>query len=97
MRKRVKILLLVNNQILLSLIEEVSSDLGQPDCKLINPIILLDEGDVAEDWLEEYTEQTTLMISSDKIITIAEADENYTRKYMMHCEDKYNIDFTKDD
>ena len=41
MAKEVKILALANRQILISEIEEVgSADIGEPDCKLINPFVI---------------------------------------------------------
>ena len=39
-QENLKLLILTNNQILLTQIEEVSTDLGEPDCKLIEPFIL---------------------------------------------------------
>ena len=38
--KPLKILILMNNQKLLTQIEEVSGELGDPDCKLIEPFVL---------------------------------------------------------
>ena len=40
MAKIVKLIALVNNKILLSEIEEVGAEVGEPDCKLINPVTL---------------------------------------------------------
>jgi hypothetical protein len=37
-RKVIKVLVLVNNQILISQIEEVGADIGEPDCKLSKTI-----------------------------------------------------------
>ena len=40
MAKIIKVLALTNNQLLISEVEEVgSADIGQPDCKLINPYV----------------------------------------------------------
>jgi hypothetical protein len=36
MEKTIKVLVLTNNQILVSQIEEVGADIGEPDCKLVN-------------------------------------------------------------
>ena len=40
MEKLIKILVLTNNQILISQIEEVTSELGEPDCRLTKPFEL---------------------------------------------------------
>ena len=40
MEKTVKVVVLVNDVILLSQIEEVGADIGEPDCKLINPFVV---------------------------------------------------------
>ena len=37
MEKIIKVIVLVNQQILISQIEEIGADIGEPDCKLINP------------------------------------------------------------
>ena len=37
---QVKILVLMNNKVLVSEIEEVGAEVGEPDCKLTNPVIL---------------------------------------------------------
>ena len=37
MSKIIKVILLANNQTLISEIEEVGADIGEPDCRLIRP------------------------------------------------------------
>ena len=37
MSKQIKLLVLTNDTILVTEIEEIGADIGQPDCKLINP------------------------------------------------------------
>jgi len=81
-----KIILLLNKQVLISEIEEVSSDLGEPDCKLIKPFLLKEgaiEGQqkVLEPFLMGYTKQDTFMISSDKILTLADPTPTLLEKY----------------
>lgn len=75
--------IVLNNSILISTIEETPSELGEPDCKLTNPfsIIKTESGCVLEPWLSDYTNQNSFMISSDKIITIAEPNETILSKY----------------
>lgn len=84
--KTIKVLVLNNNQILISQIEEVGSELGEPDCKLIEPYLVV-SGAVAglgctiEPWLMEYTIQNSFMISSDKILTIIDPKATLIEKY----------------
>jgi len=59
----------------ISKIEEVGADIGEPDCKLIEPFNLIPQPNgnaTLEPWLGELTGQTEFMISSEKILTIAE-------------------------
>ena len=51
-----KLLILTNNQILVSQIEEVGADIGEPDCKLIEPFVLNNDGTLSP-WLVEHTNQ----------------------------------------
>ena len=37
---QIKIIVLMNNKVLVSEIEEVGAEVGEPDCKLTNPVIL---------------------------------------------------------
>lgn len=73
----IKLIILLNSQIIISKIEEVPSELGEPDCKLVNPFIIKPpqiEGTspVLEPWMSLYTKQNDFMIHSDKILTIAD-------------------------
>ena len=86
----IKLIVLTNNEILVSEVEEVGAEMGEPDCKLIHPVILktteekitVEEGKVLlSPWLQAFTPDTTFMISSDKIITLAEPAENILEKY----------------
>ena len=76
----VKILYLTTNQILISQIEEVTSELGEPDCKLVEPFVICDDGTLSP-WLLEYTNQNDFMISSDKLLTIADPNSKLKIKY----------------
>ena len=82
----IKIIILLNNQILVSQIEEVGSDIGEPDCKLIKPYLITDNQLVAdqktyEPWNSDYTSEDVFMISSDKIITLADPRPTILEKY----------------
>jgi len=80
MEKTIKAILLTNNQILISQIDEVGADIGQPDCKLTNPFIIQKEGTL-EPWLVSVSRQDEFMISSDKIITLTEPMPTLVEKY----------------
>ena len=91
MAKIVKLIALVNNKILLSEIEEVGAEVGEPDCKLINPVTLtttedkitVEEGKVVlTKWLSNLTKDREFMISSDKILTMSDPAPTILEKYM---------------
>ena len=62
MEKTIKAILLTNNQILVSQIDEVGADIGQPDCKLTNPFTLQKDGTL-EPWLISVSRQDVFMES----------------------------------
>ena len=76
----VKLLILLNNQILISQIEEVGADIGEPDCKLVKPFIA-NSDKTLEPFLCGYTKETTFMMSSDKILTLADPTPTLLEKY----------------
>ena len=78
--ENVKILFLSNNQILISQIEEVGADIGEPDCKLIEPYVINSDGTLSP-WLIDISVQESFMIHSDKIITIADPKATLVEKY----------------
>ena len=80
MERTIKALLLTNNQILITQIDEVGADIGEPDCKMTNPFLLKDDGTL-EPWLISISRQDTFMISSDKILTITEPMPTLVEKY----------------
>ena len=65
--------------ILISEIDEVIADIGQPDCKLINPCTLID-GKV-ERWLSGVTTDNVMFISSDKIVTLVDPSKHILEEY----------------
>ena len=79
--KTIMLILLMNNTFLISEIEEVVVDFGEPNCRLINPCLLTGESEMAP-WIEEYTDANELMISSDKILTIVEPKKPLLDKYL---------------
>jgi hypothetical protein len=79
-QKTIKILALLNNQILITQIEEVGADIGEPDCKLINPFVVRSD-QTLEPFLCGYTKENTFMMSSDKILTLANPTPTLLEKY----------------
>lgn len=80
MERNVKCLLLKVDTILVTEIIEVGSELGEPDCKLINPYEFFSE-DNMKPW-PEVTNQTELMIHSDSILTIVDPTPEIIKKYL---------------
>ena len=71
----------MNNLKLVTQIEEVAPvDLGDPNCKMIDPY-LIGEQDPLSPWLVECTSQNEFMISSDKILTILDPKPTLLEKY----------------
>ena len=80
MEKIIKAIVLTNNKVLVSQIDEVGADVGEPDCKLTNPYMLKDDGTM-EPWLINISRQDVFMISSDKILTLTEPMPTLVEKY----------------
>ena len=78
----VKIVHLTTNQTLISEIAEIAAVVPcEPDCKLINPFIIKQDN-VLEPWLLNVTKDDIFMISSDKILTLAEPTPTLLEKYI---------------
>ena len=65
---------------MISQIDEVTSELGEPDCKLTEPFVINDDGTLSP-WLLDITTQNTFMISSDKILTLVQPNSKLVKKY----------------
>ena len=71
----------MHQQILVSQLEEVAPlDIGDPNCKLIEPFIL-GENDTLTPWLIDVTNENEFMLCSDKILTLVEAKPTLLEKY----------------
>ena len=75
-----KVLVLATGITLISQIEEVSSELGSPDCKLTEPFIVNSDQSLSP-WLVDLTNQNTFVMHSDKILTIADPTGKLKDKY----------------
>jgi len=70
----------MNNLTLISQIEEVGADIGEPDCKLVKPFVVKNN-QTLEPFLCGYTKENTFMMSSDKILTLADPTSTLLEKY----------------
>jgi hypothetical protein len=78
----VKIIHLTTNQILISEIAEIAAVVpGEPDCKMVNPFTIK-EDQTLEPWLLSVTKDDIFMISSDKILTLADPTPTLLEKYL---------------
>ena len=83
-QKIIKVIALINNLILVTQIEEIGADIGEPDCKLVKPFLITKENGydpILEPFLCGYTKQDTFMMSSDKILTLADPTPTLLKKY----------------
>jgi len=78
MDKMIKVILLTNSERIISEIDEVGAEIGEPDCKLIKPYDVKD----LVSWMGEYTDQNEFMISSDKIITMSDPKPDLLKNYL---------------
>ena len=70
----------MNQQRLVSQIEEIGADIGQPDCKLIEPFIVGDNNTLSP-WLVDVSSENVFMLSSDKILTLVDPKPTILEKY----------------
>ena len=75
----IQVLHLVNQMILIAEIDEVLADIGQPDCKLINPCVIID-GKLSK-WMSNLTPNKEMFMSSDKILTLVDPSQNILAEY----------------
>lgn len=76
----IKILVLTDQMRLISQIEEVGADIGEPDCKLTEPFVINSDGTLSP-WLIEITNDNQFMMSSDKILTLVDPKPTLLEKY----------------
>lgn len=74
------VIVLLTGTKLIATLEEVTTELGEPDCKLVEPYMIT-EHDTLEPWLLNITNQNEVMISSDKILTLVEPKTTLLAKY----------------
>ena len=75
----IQVLFLVNQMTLIAEIDEVLADIGQPDCKLINPCVIVD-GKLSK-WMSDLTPNKEMFMSSDKILTLVDPTKKLLDEY----------------
>jgi len=66
--------------ILIAEIDEVLADIGQPDCKLINPCVI-EDGKLSR-WMSDLTVNKEMFMSSDKILTLVDPTPKLLNDYI---------------
>ena len=77
----IKCVLIDVDTVLIAEVVELDADIGDPNCKLINPYIFNSIDDM-KPWKSEITNQTEFMIRSEDILTIADPTGAVTDKYL---------------
>ena len=77
----IKCVLVDVDTVLISEVVEMDAELGDPNCKLINPY-LFNSIDDMKPWKSEITNQTEFMIRSEDILTIADPTGTVEDKYI---------------
>tara|TARA_B100001094_G_C18074269_1_gene741744 strand:+ start:327 stop:572 length:246 start_codon:yes stop_codon:yes gene_type:complete len=75
----IKCLLLKTGTVVVSEMLEVGAEVGEPDCQLINPCEIGENGQLSR-W-PSCTDQKSLMIGSDNFITIVDPSESVLKQY----------------
>ena len=78
--KVVKCILLKVDTVLITEIVEMDAQIGDPNCKLINPYRFISVDDM-KPWLE-VSNDNELMTRSDEILTIADPTPEIIEKYL---------------
>ena len=76
----IKCVLLDVDTVLISEVIEMDAEIGDPNCKLINPY-LFNSIDDMKPWKSEITNQTEFMIRSEDILTIADPTGTVMDRY----------------
>ena len=76
----IKCVLVDVDTVLISEVVEMDAELGDPNCKLINPY-LFNSSDDMKPWKSEVTNQKEFMIRSEDILTIADPTGTVMDRY----------------
>mgnify|MGYP001364332443 CR=1 FL=1 len=77
----IKCVLVDVDNILIAEVVELDAEIGDPNCKLINPYVFNSIDDM-KPWKSEVTNQTEFMIRSEDILTIADPSGTVIDKYI---------------
>ncbi len=75
----IKCVLVDVDNVLITEVEEVMAELGEPDCKFINPYKFIDIDNMSP-WIQA-SNQNEFMIRSEDILTIADPTPEVIEKY----------------
>ena len=79
--KVIKCVLLDADNVVITEIMELDAQVGDPNCKLINPY-LFNSLDDMKPWQDGISNQTEYMIRAEDILTIAEPTPEVIEKYL---------------
>ena len=80
MAKLIKCILVNVNDVLISEIEEIDAEIGEPNCKLTKPVVFESLDKMKP--LVEASKSTEFMIRSEDILTIADPTQEVIDKYI---------------
>ena len=78
--KQVKGLLLKVDNVVICEVEEIQAELGEPDCKIMNPY-QYDKDTGLTPW-PDFAVQTEMMLRSDDILTMVEPKQEIIDEYL---------------
>ena len=84
MDKVIKCLLLDVDNVIISQVEEIGAEIGEPDCKLMDPYKVTKSNNdefILEPWLD-CTNQSEIMLRSADALTFVEPKGNILDKYI---------------
>ena len=76
----IKCVLIDVDTVLITEIVEMDAEIGEPNCKLVNPY-LFNSIDDMKPWKSDVTNQTEFMIRSEDILTIADPTGTVVDRY----------------
>tara|TARA_Y100001970_G_scaffold7123_1_gene8166 strand:+ start:1389 stop:1646 length:258 start_codon:yes stop_codon:yes gene_type:complete len=81
MDKVIKCVLIDVDNVLITELVEIDAEIGDPNCKLVNPFLFDIDGNMTP-WKQEVTNQTEFMIRAEDILTIADPTGTVIDKYI---------------
>ena len=88
MEKNIQCILLRNDKILIGEVQELFGEIGEPDCRVINPYRIVlgintdtDAKERIEPWLT-FTNQTEILIRSADVLTFVEPNSKLIDEYL---------------